>query len=169
MRRRGRGVRGRYSFTMSTRARIGIIGLAVTAVIVVLITLTAADSGSFHGPLARVLRGVVNRLIPGAEVTKAQFGFAANIVMFVPLGFFLGLALPRGKFLNGIVALPMASAIIESIQYFLPTRGTQFEDILANSVGSWIGLGVAWVMVVLMDRRERENACSSAGVRGQSN
>ena len=136
---------------MSTRQRIGLVGLILSAIAVLALTMTTTGADSFHGPLAQAIRRIVRPFLFGHSFTRAQFGFAANIVMFVPFGFFLGLVLPRDKFLNGVVALPMVSCFIEALQYFMPTRGTQFEDILANSVGGWIGIGAAFLVVLAMD------------------
>lgn len=136
---------------MSLRQRIGIVGLVLFAAAIIAMTLSSADAGSFHGPLSRAIRGLLRQFSLEQWFTKGQFEFAANIAMFVPFGFFMGLALPLGKFLNGVVAVPMTTAFIEAIQYFLPTRGTQFEDVLANSVGGWIGIGAAWLIVVALE------------------
>ncbi len=138
---------------MSIRQRIGLIGLILSIIAVLALTMTTTGTDSFHGPLAQAVKSVLRPFLFGRHFTKAQFGFAANIVMFMPFGFFLGMVLQRGKFLNGVVALPMASCFIEALQYFMPTRGTQFEDILANSVGGWIGLGVAWLVVLALESR----------------
>lgn len=122
----------------------------MSALVVLTITLSSAEPGSFHGPLARLARAVLRRIPPGIELDSAQFNFATNIVMFMPLGFFLGLFLKGKKVGAALAAVSMTSAIIESIQFFMPTRGTQFEDILANSVGGWIGIGLAWVLIQLL-------------------
>lgn len=140
---------------VSSRQRIGIAGLVLFSVATLVMTMTISDADSFHGPLSRAIRVVLRHFYLEKWFGKGQFEFAANILMFVPLGFFLGLTLPRGKFLNGIVAIPMITAFIEAAQYFLPTRGTQFEDVLANSVGGWIGIGAAWLIVVVLERPRR--------------
>lgn len=135
---------------MVFRRVTGVAGLALTAAAIGFVTLASAEPGSFHGPLARFVRETLSNLHPALELSKAQFGFAANVVMFVPLGFFLALVLPRGKIGLAFAAAPMVSAVIESVQFFLPTRGTQFEDVLANSVGGWIGTALAWGLTLLV-------------------
>lgn len=137
---------------MSFARRVGIIGLLLSVFVVLFITMTTTGPDSFHGPLARAGRAFIERVLPNSPFVRSQFSFAANIVMFVPFGFFLGLTLGRGRLLFAAVALPMTSAFIEAIQYFLPTRGTEFEDVLANSVGGWLGLGAAWLALVVAHR-----------------
>ena len=143
--------RGEPGGRRRARVLIGEVGFALTAGIVALITMTSATASSFHPPLASGVRGLLSDI--GIVLTKAEFDVVANVIMFVPLGLFLGLMLPVRKFWIGYVALPLVSAAIEIMQLFLPTRGTQITDFLANSFGAWIGLSFAWLIVTLTERR----------------
>lgn len=142
---------------MSTRTRIGIIGLVVTGVLVGLITLTAAESGSFHSPLAKAVRIVLGQISPGTTFSGRDFNFVTNVLMFMPLGFFTGLVLPDKKWWVGFLALPATSALIEGVQIFLPTRGTQLADFVANSLGGWIGLLLASALIMATAGRRKRS------------
>ncbi len=134
------------------RQRIGLIGLILTSTAIAGITLMPVKKGSIHSPLIRAVKAFLKNTF-GLELDKAQFNFATNIVMFMPLGFFLLLTLGLAYTWRALGILPMVSAGIESLQFFMPTRGTQWEDLLANSVGGWIGVFFAWLLLLLLAKK----------------
>jgi hypothetical protein len=74
---------------------------------------------------------------------------AANIVMFVPLGF--ALALATGRRLRAVLACVATTVLIEALQIGVVVgRDASLSDLLANSVGGWIGceLGLNWRTLV---------------------
>ena len=137
---------------MSTRARIGLVGLIISGVLVALVTMTSAGAESFHVSLARFWRRLFVGISEAAVFTGSEFNFITNVFMFVPLGFFLGLMLSRRRYWVGFAVLPLTSALIEGIQWFMPTRGTQLMDFLANSLGGWVGLAVAAALLNVWDQ-----------------
>ena len=85
------------------------------------------------GPILRVIRSVFPVL------THARVEILANVVLFVPFGALLAIALRR----SGYLVLPIVfvtSAAIEAVQTLLPLRTTSYIDILANTVGGCVGL-----------------------------
>lgn len=79
-------------------------------------------------------------------ITYDLVEFTANIAMFVPVGLlFLLLVGPRRWWLAlaGGVALTCA---IEFAQIFLPGRFSDVRDILANSVGALLGVGLGLML-----------------------
>lgn len=126
------------------RVWVGLVGLLITAGIVGLITLTPnpVDKG-FSGTIVKLLDKLHGWLLPG-WFGYTELEFTANIVMFVPLGFFIGLLFTRRTQWLGLLALPAISAGIEWVQWeFLAERYSTLSDVLANSLGGWIGLGIA--------------------------
>ncbi|TQJ30607.1 VanZ like protein [Microbacterium sp. SLBN-146] len=79
--------------------------------------------------------------------------FAANIAMFVPLGFLLTL-LFRHHWYGVAIALAL-SALVEIAQIVIPSRQPSVRDIVANVLGAAIGAVLAWLLVV---RREKKRA-----------
>ena len=68
--------------------------------------------------------------------------------MFLPMGFFLTLALGTKRAWVAAIAMPLTTGAIELSQLlFLPSRYATWSDILANSVGGWIG--VAFCSLIL--------------------
>lgn len=85
-----------------------------------------------------------------------ELEFTANVAMFVPLGLLLGLALGRVMWL-GILLLPALSAGIEWFQAtFLSARIATLQDVVANSIGGWIGLLCAAIIVGMVHARDRK-------------
>ena len=90
-------------------------------------------------------------------VTYSILEFWANVAMFVPVGLFFLLLLGRRRWWLAIVLGVVLTCAIEFVQKFLPDRVSDPRDILANSVGAFVGvvaaLVVTWPAAV---RRARE-------------
>ncbi len=86
----------------------------------------------------------------GIPLTYSATELVANIVLFVPFGVLVGLL--RGRTWV-VVALGLAtSLVIETTQLLLlPDRVADVRDLLANTLGTAVGLGV----LVLADRRRQ--------------
>ncbi len=86
-------------------------------------------------------------------VTFGKVEFGANVLMFVPIGLFGALALPRARWLIVPAAVAM-SAVIEAVQAAdLPARVGTPRDVIANGVGALIGYLVATVVLAEVHRR----------------
>ncbi|GAA4669363.1 VanZ family protein [Frondihabitans cladoniiphilus] len=80
----------------------------------------------------------------------------ANVAMFVPLGFFLALFLPRRAWLVAAVLCVLASTGIEMFQgAYLPTRVEDVRDIVHNGTGGLIGAVLAAVIRFVVAPRPR--------------
>ncbi|MGW9112833.1 VanZ family protein [Microbacterium sp. NPDC055683] len=86
---------------------------------------------------------------------KLEFG--ANIGMFVPLGFLIGMALPRRAVWATLLIVPAFSIGIEALQgALLAERFASPLDVVANTMGGWIGfaaLGVVRGAITSRDER----------------
>lgn len=82
--------------------------------------------------------------------------FTANIAMFVPLGFLVALALPRRAFWLGLLLLPAFSGILEFSQgWFIPQRLGTLSDVLANTIGGYLGMALAAGLRAVVHLRDR--------------
>ena len=89
------------------------------------------------GPLLRL----ITRAIP--VLTYDRIEFAANILLFVPLGLLLTLILVRNRWLVLPVAF-LATVAIECVQaLLLDARTPSILDIIANTAGACIGIVLA--------------------------
>ena len=87
----------------------------------------------------------------------SKLEFTANIAMFAPLGLLIGLALPRRGVWLGLLLAPAFSGVIELAQALLLSQRTaSVQDVVANSIGGWIGLLIAVVIRALVHARDRK-------------
>ncbi|MFT4259258.1 VanZ family protein [Microbacterium sp.] len=109
----------------------------------------------FDGIASRVLKALHNIGVPtwfGYDTLE----FTANIAMFVPLGFLLGLALARKAWWVALFLIPAFSGCIEYVQGIaLDQRVSTLFDVLANTIGGYIGLLLAMVLRAMIDARDR--------------
>ena len=95
-------------------------------------------------------------------LTYDMVEFAANIVLFVPLGILVSLLAPHRP-AWAVVCLGLAtSAVIELSQLlFLPDRVADVRDVVANTLGT--ALGVALLRAAGRRSRIRRPAATAAG------
>ena len=98
----------------------------------------------------------ISESVRGAfEITFDRIEFGANVLMFVPIGFFGALALARARWLI-LPAAVCASAIIETVQALrMPERVGTPADVIANSFGALLGYLLALVMIAVIRSRIR--------------
>lgn len=146
---------------MRTRA----FALAVTLLVIATATLTPGTQGlrpavDISRRLSRFLRAAG---IP-TQIGPLGFDFLANVAMFFPLGFFLGLLLWNRWNAWLFTLPPLTSLAIETFQHlFLPSRGPQFEDVIANTVGGWLGLLFFLLLWWAVHRVQSRNAVKERG------
>lgn len=64
----------------------------------------------------------------------------ANVLLFVPLGFFYRVARPRMRSALHALALgALVSLAIEAVQFFEPARTPSPLDVVTNAAGAWLG------------------------------
>lgn len=138
--------------------RVGRTGLVTTLVLIALITLTPQSSTSPHGEVSRALLNFLYKLgVPGS-FGPVQWEFTANIIMFLPLGFFFALALTakQRRSLGPLIpfaTLTLTSVFIETTQaLFLPSRYPTLSDVIANSLGGWGGYLAGLLAIALFQR-----------------
>lgn len=109
--------------------------------------------------------GLARRVITWLERTGLPVTFegveaAANVVMFVPFGVLVGLLLARPWWV--VVLLGAAtSALIETVQRWLPTRYPTVQDVVMNTLGAAVGVLVLVLVLVLVARRRERRARSA--------
>ena len=131
-------------------------GLALCAAFILVLTMwpTPIDRG-YESAIDRVLQILHNRGVP-EWFGYRKFEFAANIVMFVPFGFFTVLSLPKNKWWIAILLIPLFSISIETAQkLFLSQRFSSVFDVIANSIGGYVGIGVAIIIWSFVWSRDR--------------
>lgn len=95
-------------------------------------------------------------------ITYTTLEFWANVAMFVPVGLFFLLLFGRGRWWFAIVLGVVLTCVIEFTQLFLPDRVSDPRDIVANSVGAFVGVMIAlivtWPEAIRVARERRLKA-----------
>jgi len=90
-----------------------------------------------------------------------QLETLANIALYIPLGAFLVLLLPRVPVWILCVTPLVVSALAEGLQrWFLPQRYSTIDDVLHNSLGGFIGVIISVSIRQLMRRRAKARSAS---------
>ena len=109
-----------------TGARLGAALLAYMLGVTLIITLVPLQ---FRWPDG-------NRIV----LTGEPLEVIANVILFVPLGFFYRLAQPAARSTLHVLALgALVSLAIEATQYFQPLRTPSPLDVATNAAGAWLG------------------------------
>jgi glycopeptide antibiotics resistance protein len=96
-------------------------------------------------------------------LTYQRVEFLANVAMFVPVGMFFLLLLGRRLWFVSVLLGVALTTLIEFAQLFIPGRVSDVSDIVANSLGSLVGVLVALVVTaVSAGRTQRLRTRSSA-------
>ena len=146
------------------------VGLLLVLLLAVVLTLTPAAPlqglFEFHESLGRL----VSRITLGqTDVSVEEAEAFANVLLFVPIGFLLRLALPR-VWSTLLLAVATAGSLgIEVVQYLLlPGRTPSLVDVLTNGGGTAIGLVVGVDVQRLVRWWARRRRAQHVGVRGGS-
>lgn len=119
---------------------------ALAAVILVAAVLTLSPL-----PVQDLAFAVIDRVLDvlhswgaPARLDRHVLEFGANIVMFVPLGFLVALLVPQRRWWLALVGAVLASLAVETVQSAaLPHRIGSLRDVLGNTLGAVIGIGLA--------------------------
>jgi glycopeptide antibiotics resistance protein len=140
-----------------SRLRVGLatVLFVIYLAFVMWVTMSPSLDGIGVDSVADRVLGVLHRIgIPDA-FGYMQLEFTANIGMFIPLGFLLGLALPGWGWWLALILLPAYSYGIEWFQgEFLGDRVSDVRDIISNSIGAWIGTLAAAFLRALVHSRD---------------
>jgi glycopeptide antibiotics resistance protein len=134
-----------------TRRLLALVGVAYIAACLVIGFWPSRVDAPVDRPLNRVLAWLHSSGIP--DVVDFRFvERGANLLLFVPLGALLAAQLHRRHWWIALVAGIALSGFIELGQaLLLPGRFATWSDILTNSAGAVIGVGIT----MLLRRRTR--------------
>ena len=137
---------------MRRRAVLPIV-IAVYLLAVAGITLDPAPGDPAGNPLLRELLRAVSA-VPGLGWVDYDVAeFSANVLLFVPMGVLFVLLLGAWRWWLAVAIGVVATLVIEFVQLFLPERVSDPRDLLANTLGTV--LGVALVALVRRRRSRR--------------
>lgn len=122
------------------------------------ITLTpVGGAGSVTGINFVPLRSVIDLSARSVDLSVAIRNIAGNLILFVPIGIALGVALrekPRPLTMATLTGLTV-SVTIEVLQYvFAVGRVVDVDDVLLNVAGTWLGTAGVLVVMRMLARRQ---------------
>lgn len=127
--------------------RLVLAGLGLYAAVVLVVVIAPVS-------YADVVHAIDDLLREGLGMTWFGSGwieFAANVLLFVPLGLLLTLLFRRPWI--GVVVSLAASVAVELAQLVVPSRQASLRDVVANALGAAIGAAIAWLLVRRRSRR----------------
>lgn len=68
-----------------------------------------------------------------------------NVIAFIPFGILLRTLWNEKPFLQQVAPLFLTSLVYEMTQYILMNGATDITDLMMNTLGGLIGLGIAWL------------------------
>jgi len=139
---------------MRRRAVLPIV-IAVYLLAVAGITLDPAPGDPAGNPLLRELLGAVSA-VPGLGWVDYDVAeFSANVLLFVPMGALFVLLLGAWRWWLAVAIGLVATLVIEFVQLFLPERVSDPRDLLANTLGTLLGVGLVALVALVRRRRSR--------------
>jgi VanZ family protein len=105
-------------------------------------------------------------LDPDTWVRIGSPEFVANILLFVPLGLLIRLALPRSTWLGATVLGGLVSVAVEVLQVWTP-RVSDPRDIVANTLGTLVGALLGSVIGLIASVAARQGARRRPELRGR--
>lgn len=139
------------------RVWIAVTGLVLYGALVLTATMwpTPLDRG-YESSIQRFLEVLHRNGVP-EWFGYRKLEFIANVCMFVPLGFFLLLALRRGTLWLTVLLVPLLSIVIELTQaVVLAERFASPLDVVANTLGGYLGALVALLIRSGVNARDRK-------------
>ena len=78
-----------------------------------------------------------------------------NLLIFVPMGIYLQMLLPKGRFHGKLAVIAGTSLLLETAQYVLAIGRSDITDLLSNTTGGLLGLALYCIIARLLRNRER--------------
>ena len=124
---------------------------AVTALYLVAvgwITLVPTQAGT--GGVIQDVLDLLARIPLAAGLSRTDVEFAANVLLFVPMGLLFTLLLGPRRWWAALVIGVGATCFIEVAQLFIPSRVSDVRDLVANTVGTLIGIALTVAAAALL-------------------
>lgn len=150
------------------REGLAVTGLILCGMVILWATMspTPLDQG-YEGAIDRFLAVLHRNGIP-EWFGYHKLEFLANVVMFVPFGFLIALALPRRLIWVTLVLVPAFSGAIELFQAVaLSARFATVMDVFANTVGGYTGAIIAILIRVAVSSRDEKVIARAAWERAR--
>lgn len=139
------------------RLWLGLSALGSYALLVVAATMWPTPLDQDFGSAIDKVLAVLHRNGVPEWFGYNKLEFAANVAMFIPLGFLAALVLPARVWWLALIICPALSVAIEITQAAtLSARFATLSDVIANSLGALVGVIVAVALRALVYERDQK-------------
>ena len=76
-----------------------------------------------------------------------------NILIFVPFGIYICMLKPKWSFIKKVMPAFFTSLVVEILQYILAIGATDITDLIGNTLGGIIGIGIFYIFKKLLKER----------------
>jgi glycopeptide antibiotics resistance protein len=137
---------------ITRRTTIARVLLVIYLVAVAFIVFAPSDDATKVTGIVALVAKTLGTVGLGFEPTYVVLEFVANIALFVPFGILVRLVWKRPPWWMILALGFLTTVAIELTQLALPTRYSTLSDVIANTLGTAVGL----LLVQLVTRRLRE-------------
>ncbi len=96
------------------------------------------------------LRQFITAFRYGSNNASGVWQFLLNIIMFVPLGFLLPVVFKRLRSWHGVLIVSLAFTVATELLQLISYRGTDIDDVIANTVGGLCGFALYLIVIGLI-------------------
>lgn len=142
-----------------SHARLIVAGALLVAYtgVILLATMWPTPIDRGYSAAIKDLLGVLHRNGLPYWFGYRKLEFTANIGMFVPFGFLIGMIMPSRAVWSAWLVIPAFSIVIEALQgAILAERFASPFDVIANTMGGYIGIFVVAVIRRVISGRDRK-------------
>jgi len=97
-------------------------------------------------------------LIPLAS-SGGRLEVLLNVLVFIPLALMLAVVMKQWSFGQKFFLLVLLSFVYESLQYIFAIGATDITDLITNSLGALIGLGIYWLFTRIFSEESLDKVC----------
>lgn len=149
------------------RVSVGSLALAACLVVVLLATMWPTPLDADYGASIEKFLAVIHRNGVPLWFGYNKLEFSANVIMFMPIGFFVALLLSARVWWLAPLICPGLSIAIELTQaVVLSARFATVQDILSNTTGALIGILIAFVLRAAVYERDKKTIARALWERG---
>lgn len=113
--------------------------------------LPAAVSAKVTGLVGILAQWVASRGIASYQSSAVVLEVVANVVLFVPVGLLVALAWTRLRLWQVVAIGAAMSVVIETAQGVMPSRFPTVSDVIANTLGTFIGAAIVAIIMLVLE------------------
>ncbi|MBT2485013.1 MULTISPECIES: VanZ family protein [unclassified Microbacterium] len=113
--------------------------------------LPATISAKVTGLVGILAKWIAARGIADYYSSAVVLEFLANVALFVPIGLLLALGWTRLRLWQVVVVGAAMTVVIEAVQGFMPSRSPTISDLIANTLGTFLGAAIVAVVILLLE------------------